>query len=311
MPSSKSICLYSSFRTTPCLPLHVQVYLSELVRQFDEVIYLHNDDMPLADLDRDWLRERSIISMPVRNEGLDFGMWLKAWNTLAIENYQYVCLANDSCVLIRKLDDLLAWLRSCPDGLYGVTASVQIAYHLQSYFLVIKGRHSIRLAGEHFSATGLIKTGYEDVVRQYEIGLSRLFLERGTPCAPYLTKPSESSFLNNPAFLQVHNTISLGGPFIKRKTLCVIPGRSEFRNYYRDGRPLTSVPALAAQLESTVPIKDRICSDFLGLLASAIPAAKLDPTERSLVNASFYRLFFPIRYAIKKFLLRILSREKA
>lgn len=98
--------------------------------------------------EEDWSAVREICALVVhrRNVGLDFG----AWQSVAPEvmrrwpSATELLLMNDSSLgPIRPLQALIDVLRSGGDGLFGLTESLQGGPHLQSYFLLTRGKAAI------------------------------------------------------------------------------------------------------------------------------------------------------------------------
>ena len=107
----KSICFFSSYFTSDKIPYYVKYYLEELTIHFTEVILLTNPKT-LEPSESIYLSEKNIQLKIYKNEGMDFGMWYKAFKEYGIENYERAGLINDSCVLYKSLQPYFDWLNN-------------------------------------------------------------------------------------------------------------------------------------------------------------------------------------------------------
>lgn len=90
-------------------------------------------------------RLRALCALVVirRNHGLDFGAWHDVAPLLrrAAPAMQELLLANDSvCGPLREEAPILAAMRAAGHGLFGLTENLAPRPHLQSYFLLARGR---------------------------------------------------------------------------------------------------------------------------------------------------------------------------
>jgi hypothetical protein len=80
-----------------------------------------------------------------KNEGLDFGLWWRTIERIKLREsteFTQLLLINDSCSYISPLNDL--FFRMKDHDFWGMTDSLQIAHHIQSYFLAFTSPKSIK-----------------------------------------------------------------------------------------------------------------------------------------------------------------------
>lgn len=112
----------------------------------------------------------------------DFGSWAKIISELGwdyLNNFDELILINDSCYgpfydLAKISDEMSA--RPC--DFWGMTSNSEIAFHIQSYFIAFKKPILADLEFQKFWANVCPQASYKEVVRQYEIGLSHMLIER-------------------------------------------------------------------------------------------------------------------------------------
>jgi Rhamnan synthesis protein F len=221
----KSICFFSSYFNGSNIPYYVKVYLTELTRHFTDVILLTNSKELNTD-SSNYLQSSNILFRIYPNEGLDFGMWQKAFKEFNINEYDRIGLVNDSCILFRTLDNVFAKINQSDADYTGLVASSQVEWHLQSYFIILS-KKAIQPVQNYFSEHG-ITSDFESTILTYEVGLSQhlrsLLLKASALFESDLT---HSKF--NPSYMDITNLIKKGLPLIKRKLI--------FGNYRKEELP--------------------------------------------------------------------------
>jgi hypothetical protein len=110
------------------------------------------------------------------NEGYDFAAWARVARDLDLARTGSLCLVNDSVIgplNAARFSTVLDRIRASRAQLVGMTDSLQIAHHLQSYFLVGKAEGVAALA--NFLAGVKAYATKEEVIIHYEVPLSRYF----------------------------------------------------------------------------------------------------------------------------------------
>ncbi|MBK6523451.1 MAG: hypothetical protein IPG08_14660 [Sphingobacteriaceae bacterium] len=126
--------------------------------------------------DSEFLRSENITFQLEKNEGFDFGLWYKAFQTINVAEYDQIALVNDSCVLFRTLDPFMAWASKDNADVKGITYSEAITPHIQSYFMILN-KKAIDLTASYFKEHKL-KTDISEVIITYEIGLNKYFTDK-------------------------------------------------------------------------------------------------------------------------------------
>lgn len=219
------ICLFSSYFQKEYVPPYVLFYIDMLLPYFDRV-YLITNKRSLKNADA--LSLRLVPCVEVENYGFDFGMYYTfAENNIEIfREVSELALVNDSCICFKDLRGIFDFIKESRADVCGVTDSIEVDYHLQSYFLYFKTQKSIKLLLTYFKECGIMED-YTNVVRRYEIGLSKKLTLEG------LTLDSLFSYMDhldyekdNPILYYAKELIEMGCPLIKKKLLL-----SSFKTY--------------------------------------------------------------------------------
>lgn len=162
--------------------------ISEMVRRqlaiiqelgFSIVFISMSKDIP----ETDWSAVRRLSALMVRraNFGLDFGAWRdlmpevrRRWPAVT-----ELLLANDSVLgPIHSMESALAAMRSEGDGLFGLTESLQGGPHLQSYFLLARGKPVVSDMMRFVECLYITHSKWL-LIRMAEVRLSRWMRRRG------------------------------------------------------------------------------------------------------------------------------------
>ena len=219
------ICLFSSYSQKEYIPQYVLFYIDKLLPYFDKT-YLVTNKRRLRNIGA--LSSRLVECIEVENHGFDFGMYY-TFSENKIEIFQKVselALVNDSCICFKDLGGLFDFIKKSTADVCSVTDSIEVDYHLQTYFLYFKNQKSIKSLLIYFKEYGLIED-YIKVVHKYESGLSKKLILEG------ITLDSLFSYMdhldyekNNPILYYAKELIEMGCPLIKKKVLL-----SSFKTY--------------------------------------------------------------------------------
>lgn len=150
---------------------YLKWYCEELRTYFDKVVLLVFE--PLAVSDQNFLQSVGGIDeyLLPENRGFDFGAWYHGLNCVP-PDCTHLAFVNDSCVAFRSLKPFFAWFDKNNCDYAGLTNNLEFTYHIQSYFIVVRGQATVKLVKEFFSRKGII-ADKQRVIQEYEIGLAR------------------------------------------------------------------------------------------------------------------------------------------
>lgn len=225
-----SVCLFASYYTSSEIPYYVKVYLIQLRRNFSKTILISSKE--LTKEDSEFLKSENIEFQLEKNEGFDFGLWYKAFQTINISEYDQIALVNDSCVLFRSLDPFMAWCSKDTADVKGMTISEAITPHIQSYFMILN-KKAIALAASYFKQHKL-KTDISEVIQTYELGLNKYFTDNGLKLSSFVDNDDYQGEFS-PYYKCVDYHLQKGIPVIKTKILFSSYRKDELPNLARMG----------------------------------------------------------------------------
>jgi lipopolysaccharide biosynthesis protein len=267
-----SICFFASHYRGKALPEYVSVYLSELNKYFNRTILFCENEPDESSLD--FLRDKGIEWSLTKNEGYDFGKWYHAFKMFNISSFDTVGLVNDSCVLFSSLMPFWTWLGKQDAEVTGMTKSAFRGEHVQSYFMVLRGR-AVGLAKNHFSDTGIVSK-YDDVITKYELALSARFLREGLTMESFVDNGGYIGEFS-PYYKCVEHHIQQGMPLIKKRILLAD---------YRDPE-LFTLARMNFRI-SPAHYADLISSSFTHLLLDPFELVKLSGKNMNLFRRAGY-----------------------
>jgi hypothetical protein len=177
--SVEHVALYVHYSATGRVSRMVINQLIMLADQGFSTVFLTSNR--ISERDRLAVEEHCMLVVKRKNFGFDFG----AWQSFAPELVQRgwatkeLLLINDSVLgPICPMNPVFNTLRSGGDGLFGLTESMQISPHLQSYFLLARGSNAINDVIRFLSR---LYTSHSKWLTTHlgEVGLSRWMRSRG------------------------------------------------------------------------------------------------------------------------------------
>lgn len=284
----RRVCLFAGFDAEGRVDDAVLLYLRELSR-FADVYCLFDNYLPTSELDK--LQSVTKHSWAIRHAAYDFGSYsmlagdLVGWDELA--GYDEVLLVNDSCYLLRPLDDVFTRMEAKSCDWWGLQAtkgtpgsrdaSSQFTepipldevqrkllptfeddeaydFHLGSYFLAF--RRPV-LDDEVFrkvlASVGPQRTK-RAIIQKYEIGITHLLIGRGYTFSTYI--PDLYPF--HPIYSSsAFDLIQSGFPLLKRhllyQNLYDVPGLSRWKERVLAAAPDAPVEIFDENLQRVAP----------------------------------------------------------
>lgn len=277
----RRICLFAAHDRDGIVDDYVVTYLRELSRHAD-VHYLADGVLEPGELAK--LVDVTAGAWNVPHDGYDFGSLsmlardLVGWDV--VDTYDELLLVNDSCFLLRPLDEVFAAMdtRTCDwwslqatsmehdenyfrddspiplaeakERFVGPRQVDDVRYlHLSSYFLAFR-RPVIADPGFRWRLDTVVpQTAKSSVVQKYEIGISRYLTDAGYDFDTWL--PDLQPF--HPLYSRrVFDLIARGFPLAKRNFLGEnprrAPGVGEWRERLRELTPTADVEEMEANL---------------------------------------------------------------
>jgi hypothetical protein len=161
-----------------------------------------------------------------QNQGYDFAAWARIARDLDISHTSCLGLVNDSIIgplNAGSFSVVFDRIRASRAHLVGLTDSVQITHHVQSYFLIAKGEGVPAL--RDYLAGVKAYDRKEEVIINYELPLLRRFREANLTVEA-LFPPSTD---RDETLERWRELIQRGFPFVKARALR-LPGAEDWRN---------------------------------------------------------------------------------
>jgi len=143
-----------------------------------EIHFVSNADLSVATLAL--VRPQVVATHLRENRGFDFGMWAHVLGSIDYTEFDEVLLTNSSIAgPFHPLQPILDRLEADPCDFWGLTSSLLLAPHLQSYFLVFRKRVLTSDSFRRFWASVLPYRSKDALVLAYEIGLTQFLADEG------------------------------------------------------------------------------------------------------------------------------------
>lgn len=281
---TKRLCLFALHDPQGIIDDYVVHYLTQLC-QFADIFVLA--DHPLQPGERDKLDGIAKGIWTVQHESYDFGSYallaedLVGWSV--IEQYDELILANDSCYLVNSLASVFSKMDAIPADWWGIQAgkglhaerqvernrypapipieSVKQQYlntfenhyfynfYVASYFCVFRSELIKSDLLQDFFRTVSPQSTKLNIIRKYEIGLTRLLLQGGYNFHTFL----DFLYPIHPIYSEtVFDRIKEGFPFLKRLMLSenhyYVPDLGNWKERLLDASPTADVDMIEKNL---------------------------------------------------------------
>ena len=290
-------CLFAGFDADGTVDEAVLVYLRDLAR-FADVYCLFDNHLPTSELAK--LQEVAAGAWAIRHGAYDFGSYamlardLVGWDRLA--SYDEVLFVNDSCYLLRPLDDVfsrmdaeacdwwgmqatkgLAMTRDAPGNQFSEPVPLSVVrqdllatfeddgvydFHVGSYFLAFRGPVVADPVFRKLVESVGPQSTKRAIIQKYEIGLTHVLIGRGHTFSTYVS----ALYPFHPMFTAwAFALIEVGLPLLKRYFLYQnhydTPGLVHWKDRVRALVPDAPLEVFEENLLRTAPA-DRLHRSF-------------------------------------------------
>lgn len=221
----RRVCLFAQYDPSGRIAPHVHRYLAHLA---DCGFTIHVACSGLAGLtepDREALGRLGITAHPRANAGLDFGAWQHLLRLGCAAGADEILLANDSVFgPFHDLRPIFAAMRERAPDAWGMVASTEGVWHLQSWFVCLSAAALARPAVRRVFAQPFAEMGKPEIILHGELGLGVALQAEKLACAARFEEPRRNRLRRlariNPMHLDWAWLITTGTvPFIKVELL--------------------------------------------------------------------------------------------
>ncbi|MBR0904599.1 rhamnan synthesis F family protein [Bradyrhizobium liaoningense] len=247
--TDRRVCLFSHFDVQNKLDKHVLYYLSALADEGFSIVLITSN----MELDAEsFAAAREICAAVVHreNKGYDFAGWSTAIQVFrGIYKANQILLANDSVYgPMRSLASIFETMERKPCDFWGITESLEVEWHLQSYFLLFT-RAAVRApVFKQFWENVTAISDKTELIHRYEVPLGRIFAETGLRPGALVGLDSLTREVCNPTLSMWREIlVKTESPFIKVQLLRDNPLHTNIEGWQDIARQLGYDPKLISQ----------------------------------------------------------------
>lgn len=218
--TNSRIVLVAQWSSGENFPASTLELLSQLIENSYSVVLISASEIlqPLA-IPSEIKSQITVVRKP--NIGYDFGSWSTAFHLFPeIFDAEHLLIVNDSNAgPFAPLKEIITKLENSQFNLTGITDSLQIRYHLQSYFLHLD---KLSLQNEAIRKFWREIRHHEDksqVIKSYELGLTSIVQAQELYAGAIFPWNLISDYWENPSIHGAKRLLQLGFPLIKREVL--------------------------------------------------------------------------------------------
>jgi lipopolysaccharide biosynthesis protein len=222
----KRITLFAGYNINNRIEDYV-VYAIKALKRFSDVHYLADSYIPQSELEK--IKPYTTSASAIEHGEYDFGSWKRMSNKIGwekIQNYDELILVNDSIYFpIFPLRNIFEEFESSDAGFGGLIKNYEIYPHIQSFFMMFKKEILLDCDFKHFLEGVSAQSCVNDVINNYEIGLSKYLYSRNYKSYAFIDKIRKKDLTAYPIDL-----LKKSFPAIKRKVFTT--------NYFAKQDPL-------------------------------------------------------------------------
>jgi hypothetical protein len=214
------IAVLAHWSNNPTVSKSVNALIDELLLNSYEVVLVSACESQ-EELKFDNNQQEKITVLRKPNYGYDFGSWSVAVSYFPqIMSADEVLILNDSNVgPFGPIEDILCKMSESPYDITGITDSLQIRYHIQSYMMHFKNGALLNEAVSKFWREIYSQDDKMGVIQAYELGLTSRAQSNGLRVGAIFPWNLITDYWENPSIHGAERLIELGFPFLKREIL--------------------------------------------------------------------------------------------
>ena len=215
---SPKIAVLAHWSKDSRVSLSVNLLIDELLQNGFEIIMVSACTLK-EDLKFEGDQGGKITVLRKPNYGYDFGSWSVALSAFPeIFNAEEVLILNDSNVgPFGSIKEILSRMSESPFDITGVTDSLQIRYHIQSYMMHFKIKALRNSAINRFWHDIYNQDEKMGVIHAYELGLTSCAQSNGLYVGAIFPWNLVTDYWENPSIQGAKRLLQLGFPFLKRE----------------------------------------------------------------------------------------------
>ena len=241
-------------------------YIRALQEVADNIIYIADNELIAGEAEK-ISKEVNYIKAEKHGE-YDFGsykrgfMYAKEYGLL--EDIDELILCNDSCYApIYPFKPIFDKMQNEQIDFWGITENIEIARHIQSYFMVFRPQVFKAKVFENFLASVKPQNKVRDVIENYEIGLSQSLIKAQFKCKAYIPYPERyplpikgaTNLTACPIWM-----INQGSPIVKKKSFQEKISNEE--GFFKLKKVIQSVNPSIAEIISLRKVYQALIKDY-------------------------------------------------
>lgn len=174
----KRACVFAHYDADGEVDATTLYYLSRLAPHIEKIHFISTS--PVTETAQRQLSELGVFVSERDNVGYDFLSYRLGLEQIDAGTFDEVLLCNNSVYgPLVELSGVFERMAAEPCDFWGITDSQEIAYHLQSYFLVFRPRALASDAFATFWRDVEALSDKNEIIRRYEVGLTRQLMDAG------------------------------------------------------------------------------------------------------------------------------------
>ena len=241
-------------------------YIRALQEIADNIIYIADNELIAGEAEK-ISKEVNYIKAEKHGE-YDFGSYKRGFMYAKehgmLDDIEELILCNDSCYApIHPFKPIFDKMQNEQIDFWGITENIEIARHIQSYFIVFRPQVFKAKVFENFLASVKPQKRVRDVIENYEIGLSQTLIKAQFKCKAYIPYPERyplpikgaTNLTACPIWM-----INQGSPIVKKKSFQEKISNEE--GFFKLKKVIQSVNPSIAEIISLRKVYQALIKDY-------------------------------------------------
>lgn len=241
-------------------------YIRALQEIADNIIYIADNELIAGEAEK-ISKEVNYIKAEKHGE-YDFGSYKRGFMYAKehglLDDIDELILCNDSCYApIHPFKPIFDKMQNEQIDFWGITENIEIARHIQSYFMVFRPQVFKAKVFENFLASVKPQKKVRDVIENYEIGLSQTLIKAQFKCKAYIPYPERyplpikgaTNLTACPIWM-----INQGSPIVKKKSFQEKISNEE--GFFKLKKVIQSVNPSIAEIISLRKVYQALIKDY-------------------------------------------------
>ena len=193
----KRLAIFAAYNAEGMVSNADILYIKELKKVVDNIIFIADNELQENSVNK--LKQYVCYIEAYHHGEYDFGSYKRgfeyALKKRLLDNIEELILCNDSCYApLNDFNKMFSVMKKNKCDFWGITENIEFSRHIQSFFVVMRKNVFTSEVFKNFIKKIKKQNSVQDVIKNYEIGLSSILLQSGFTAQSYIKYPNQDEY---------------------------------------------------------------------------------------------------------------------